>query len=118
MNDWLVQSYPFFKPNRSPKKSPLHDEDPEDVDSDATILIDTNTGKDELDTPIIKYNVKTEMFGIRRLVIQKKVRYYRCHVCKEKIIKLALLNLHYKDLHPSSRSRGGPWGPWPPLCPG
>ena len=53
-----------------------------------------------LDGPVKEYSVKTKTFGIKKPIERKRVRFYRCPVCKGKFDKLAQLNHHYKDSHP------------------
>ena len=65
VNDRLVQSYLLFTPDRSPQKSPSHNKEPDDEDSDATIIMDINIDNAEQDVPTIKCSVKTKTFRIR-----------------------------------------------------
>ena len=95
----LRRSYPLFQPNRL-------DESDNITDSDATLdyevpdyIVEVSKKNDPPDVPEIRCSVKTQTFGIRRSVPKKKIQYYRCHECKDKFDRLALLNYHYKEMH-------------------
>ena len=98
MNDKLTRSYLLFQLDRKPI-IPDPVDHTSDVDSDAMVLVDADP-KVEYDVPTIKCNIKTKTYGIKRPQKTKKIRFYRCKVCKAKFICLALLNAHYKEKHP------------------
>ena len=65
--------------------------------------VDSANKSNSSEENVIKCNVKTKTFSIPKrnaTELNKKSRFYRCPVCKEKFPKLAAMNAHYREMHP------------------
>ena len=99
-----IRLYVVFQPNKSKIKTEEDlDMANDGLDSDATIVLNTNTPSEiKQEDPVLKCSIKTKTFSLKKPDLSSKgvrKRNYRCPVCKVNHGTLAVLNKHYKLHH-------------------